>query len=92
MRVSVSPEKQDLKKEHASGPHARTAPEPGKDVFAYERLELEQKERAKEDGESGRHVFSVQFSVFSMGPNKSLKTEHWILKTEAKAYCNFNGS
>src|SRR2546427_199610 len=51
MSVGVTGEKQDLEEKHAGGPDARAAAEPGQDVFADERLNLEKEEGAEKDGE-----------------------------------------
>ncbi|MBP7142258.1 MAG: hypothetical protein KBA71_10155 [Opitutaceae bacterium] len=49
MGVSVAAEQGRLKKEQASGPNTRAPPEPGKDEFPDQGLDLKQEKRAKED-------------------------------------------
>src|SRR5215472_1405525 len=47
--VEIAREQQELEEEHAGRPDRRRAAEPGKDVFADERLNLEEKKRSEKD-------------------------------------------
>lgn len=49
VRVQVTAQKQDLKKHHAGGPNTGSTTEPGQQVFANQRLNLEQQKCACED-------------------------------------------
>ena len=64
--IGIASQQQDLEEKHASGPDTRTAAEPGKNVFADERLDLEEKECAQEDGEGVGGSQSIQYSVFGI--------------------------
>jgi hypothetical protein len=51
MRVGVPPEEQHLEEQHAGGPHAGHAAEPGKNEFRNEWLDLKQQKSAQKDRE-----------------------------------------
>ncbi len=54
MRVQVAQEQRRLEKEQARRPDLRRAAEPGQDGLGDQRLDLEKKEGAAEDGERGQ--------------------------------------
>ena len=51
VRVCITNQQQNLEEKHASCPHCRSAPEPGKDHLADDRLDLKQQKSAQEDGD-----------------------------------------
>jgi hypothetical protein len=55
-----------LEEEHARRPYARTAAEPGENVFADKRLDLEEEKSAEENGEGVGESGGFQYSVFSV--------------------------
>ena len=60
VRVSITTKKANLKKQHASSPDPGTPPEPRQDVFADERLDLEEQESSGENGQGeGGHGVGV---------------------------------
>ena len=46
VRIAISGQQHDLKKQHARGPHGRTAAEPRKNEFANQRLHLKEQKGA----------------------------------------------
>ena len=75
MRVGVTAEKQDLEKEHTRRPDTGAAAEPGENVFADERLDLEEKESSEENGEGVGGGRSFQYAVFSVQWAEGVKEE-----------------
>lgn len=51
MRIGVATEQQYLEDQHASCPDARAATVPRQNVFAHDRLDLEEQKRAHENGQ-----------------------------------------
>src|SRR6266567_8927380 len=49
MRIGIAGQQHHLKKEHASGPDAWSTAKPGQDIFADQRLHLEQQKRSDKD-------------------------------------------
>ena len=57
MGITVAGKERNLEKEHAGGPDCRAPPEPGEDVFADKRLDLEKKERTEKNRQGiCRHI------------------------------------
>ena len=54
MRIEISGQKQELKKEQAGRPHSGPPAEPGQDVLSDQRLNLKQQKGASEDRDGER--------------------------------------
>jgi hypothetical protein len=53
--VGISASKKDLKEQDQRRPDSRRAAKPGKDEFAYHRLDLEEKKCGKENAEGKKN-------------------------------------
>ena len=61
MGISISRDKHGLEKQQARGPHAGSAAEPGQNIFADKRLDLEQQECSAENRQRVRwHRVTVE--------------------------------
>ena len=57
MGITVAGKERNLEKEHTGGPDCWAPPEPGEDVFADKRLDLEKKERTEKNRQGiCRHI------------------------------------